>query len=160
MKRRNFIKRATAMSVVALCVPNLVLAETDTNSKKSTMKSLNSMSYEDALKAITNGKEVKESGKIKFDTPDLAENPLVVPIKVSVDSPMSEKEHVKAIYILNTKNSNARCLSIMLTPANKKAYLKTRVKLAETQEIVALVELNDGTFLKATKSVKVTGGSC
>jgi len=48
----------------------------------------------------------------------------------------------------------------MLTPLNGKGYFATRIKLSGTQDVVALVELSDGTFIKAAKSVKVTIGGC
>ena len=163
MERRNFIKNIMAVSAVAVTVPNSLLAEDTAKAKVSkapAVKGPNDMPLADAIKAITDGKEVKESDKIKLTVPEIAENGAVVPVKVEVESPMTEEDYVKSIHILNTKNSNSRCADIMLTPANGKAYFSTRVKLAETQEIVTIVELSDGTFMKAGKSIKVTIGGC
>jgi len=158
MKRRNFIKSIFAVSAVAaVAVPSNLLAE---EAKKATKKGPNDLPFDDAVKAITEGKEVKDSDKIKLTVPEIAENGAVVPVKVEVDYPMTEKESVTAIHILNTANGNSRCADVMLTPANDKAYFATRVKLSKTQEVVALVALSDGTFMKAGKSVKVTIGGC
>ena len=157
MKRREFIQSIFAVSAVAMvATPTVVLAGDDKEKKKGP----NDMSYSEAEKVITGGKGAKESDKITLKVPEIAENGAVVPVKVMVDYPMEEKNYVKEIHILNTANGNARCADVMLTPANDKAYFGTRVKLAKTQEVVALVGLSDGTFIKASKSVKVTIGGC
>ncbi len=156
MKRRNFIKSMMAVSAVAV-TPVVLMAKDETKAKK---KGPNDLTVEAAIKAITGGKEVKKSDKIKLTVPEIAENGAVVPVKVQVDHPMEESNYVKAIHVLNTKNGNSRCADVMLTPANGKGYFATRVKLSSTQEVVALVELSDGTFIKAGKSVKVTIGGC
>ncbi len=156
MKRRSFIKSMMAVSAVAV-TPVALMAKEEAKAKK---KGPNDLAFEAAVKAITSGKEVKDSEKIKLTVPEIAENGAVVPVKVEVDHPMEEANYVKAIHVLNTKNGNTRCVDVMLTPANGKGYFATRVKLGGTQEVVALVELSDGTFIKAGKSVKVTIGGC
>ncbi len=161
MERRNFIKSLVAVSAVAVATPMMAKEEAAKEAaKKPAIKGPNDMPFDAALKAIAGEKEVKDSDKVKLTAPEIAENGAVVPIKVEVDSPMTEKEYVKAIHVLNTKNSNARCADVMLTPANAKGYFATRVKLAETQEVVAVVELSDGTFIKKGQSIKVTIGGC
>ncbi|WP_295422375.1 thiosulfate oxidation carrier protein SoxY [Sulfurovum sp.] len=157
MKRRSFMKSMMAASAVA-AAPMALMAKED--APKAKKKGPNDMTYDAAVAAITGGKEVKDSDKIKLTVPEIAENGAVVPVKVEVDHPMEENNYVKAIHILNTKNGNARCADVMLTPANGKGYFATRVKLGGTQEVVGLVELSDGTFIKAGKSIKVTIGGC
>ncbi len=159
MKRRNFMKNICAVSALAtLTVPSLAVGKEE--AKKSVPKGKNAMDFQTAVKTITEGKEVAQSDKIKLTVPEIAENGAVVPVKVSVDHPMEENNYVKAIHVLSTKNGNARCADVMLTPLNGKGYFATRIKLGGTQEVVALVELSDGTFIKAAKSVKVTIGGC
>ena len=154
MERRNFIKSICAASAVAATVtPSALLA-------KETPKGGNVLSYDAAVAAITGGKAVAKSDKIKLTVPEIAENGAVVPVKVEVDNPMVESNYVKAIHVLSTKNGNARCADVMLTPLNGKGYFATRVKLGGTQDIVALVELSNGTFMRSAKSVKVTIGGC
>ena len=154
MERRNFIKSICAVSAVAATVtPSALLA-------KEAPKGGNILSYDAAVAAITGGKAVSESDKVKLTVPEIAENGAVVPVKVEVDHPMEESNYVKAIHVLSTKNGNARCADVMLTPLNGKGYFATRVKLGGTQDIVALVELSDGTFMRTAKSVKVTIGGC
>ena len=158
MERREFIQSIFTVSAVAMvATPSIALAGDDKKAKK---KGPNDMTYDEAVKVITGGKGAKDSDKIDLKVPEIAENGAVVPVKVMVDHPMDEKNYVKEIHILNTANENARCADVMLTPANDKAYFGTRVKLAKTQEVVALVGLSDGTFINAGKSVKVTIGGC
>ncbi len=154
MKRRNFIKGFCAASAVAVTMtPSVLLA-------KDAPKSANQLTLDMAIKAITGGKDVAQSDKVSLTVPEIAENGAVVPVKVHVESPMTDADHVKAIHVLASKNSNSRCADVMLTPLNAKGYFATRVKLGGTQDIVALVEMSDGTFLKASKPVKVTIGGC
>ena len=154
MKRRNFIKSICAASAVAATMtPSVLLA-------KEAPKGGNAMAYDAAVAAITGGKAVADSEKVKLTVPEIAENGAVVPVKVNVESPMTEADHVKAIHVLSTKNGNARCVDVMLTPLNAKGYFATRVKLGGTQDVVALVEMSDGSFLRAAKPVKVTIGGC
>lgn len=154
MKRRNFLKSICAASaVVATVSPSLLLA-------KDAPKGANALNYDAAVAAITGGKAVAKSDKIKLTVPEIAENGAVVPVKVNVESPMTDADYVKAIHILATKNGNSRCADVMLTPINGKGYFATRIKLGGTQDVVALVEMSDGSFLSAAKSVKVTIGGC
>jgi len=153
MKRRNFLKGICAVSAVAATAPSGLLA-------KETPKGGNVLTYDAAVAAITGGKAVADSDKVKLTVPEIAENGAVVPVKVNVESAMTEAEHVKAIHVLTTKNGNSRCADVMLTPLNAKGYFATRVKLGGTQDVVALVEMSDGTFLRAAKPVKVTIGGC
>ena len=155
MERRKFIQSICAASAVAAVVsPTALLA------KSETPEGGNVLTYDAAVAAITGGKAVADSDKVKLTVPEIAENGAVVPVKVNVDSPMTDADHVKAIHVLSTKNGNARCADVMLTPLNAKGYFATRVKLGGTQDVVALVELSDGSFLRAAKPVKVTIGGC
>jgi len=157
MKRRNFIKSIMAVSAVTVTPMALMAKEEAVKAKK---KGPNDLTYAAAVEAITGGKEVKDSQKVKLTVPEIAENGAVVPVKVEIDHPMDESNYVKAIHVLSTKNGNVRCVDVMLTPANGKGYFATRIKLSSTQEVVGLAELSDGTFIKAAKSVKVTIGGC
>ncbi len=153
MQRRDFFKKIGTIVAVSAITPAMSFA----NEKQ---KSPNTMNFTTAMDTITGGKPVKTSKLIKLKVPEIAENGAVVPVTVNVDSPMTEKDYVKAIHILSGKNFNARSVDIYLTPANGKAMFSTRIKLGGTQEVTALVELSNGTFIKASQSVKVTIGGC
>lgn len=152
MDRRSFLK-TTVVATAGLTLAGKVelsFAElVDNPPPKKT--------YDEALKEITKGKPVADSDKVKLVAPEIAENGAVVPITVEVELPV---EQVKAIHLLADKNHNAKTISVFFTPANGKAYLSTRIRLAETMNVVAVAELNDGSFLKTQKPVKVTIGGC
>jgi sulfur-oxidizing protein SoxY len=155
MQRRDFFKKLGAVAAVSAVIPAMSFAA---DAPKPV--SPNKMDYKTAIDAITGGKTPKSSSKVKLKVPEIAENGAVVPVTVEVESPMTEKDYVKAIHIFATKNSNVRCIDVNLTPANGKAMLATRIKLGGTQEVAALVELSNGEFLIASQSVKVTIGGC
>jgi len=153
MKRRKFLQGVCVASAIAVVVPSTLAA-------KDAPKGGNTLTIDAAIAAITGGKAVTDSDKISLTVPEIAENGAVVPVKVKVESPMTDADYVKAIHVLTTKNGNARCADVMLSPLNGKGYFATRVKLGGTQDVVALIELSNGTFLKAAKPVKVTIGGC
>ncbi len=155
MKRRTFLKTIVATApLVAVSTPVML------NAKDTKPKSPNAMDLKTALTAITSGKAVTDSDKIKLVVPEIAENGAVVPVKIHVNHPMEANNYVKTIHVFATKNVNVRCADVHLTPANGKGYFATRVKLAKSQDVMALVELSDGTFIKTQKPVKVTIGGC
>lgn len=156
MERRSFLKGFGAVSACAVLVPSIVSAADE--AKK--VSGPNEMSVESALAAITGGKSVTPSSKVTLSAPEIAENGAVVPVKVSVESPMSANDYVKAIHILATKNNNSRCANVYLTPANGEASFGTRIKLGATQDVLAVAEMSNGTFLSAKQNVKVTIGGC
>jgi sulfur-oxidizing protein SoxY len=99
-------------------------------------------------------------GKIKIDAPPLVENGNSVPITVSVDSPMTPQEHVKGIYIFNEKNPQPNVANFHFGPRAGRAGVATRIRLADTQRIVAIAELSDGSFWSASADLIVTIAAC
>lgn len=155
MQRRSFLKSFGVAAACAVAAP--VIASAAEEKKPA---GPNEMSYDSAVAAITGGKAVTLSPKVKLEAPEIAENGAVVPVKVTVESPMTSNDYVKAIHILSTKNGNVRCANIYLTPANGEAFFGTRIKLGGTQDVVAIAELSNGTFISAKQNVKVTIGGC
>ncbi len=155
MQRREFFKKMGSVVAVSAVIPMMSFAE---EAKK--LVGPNEFSYEKALNIITSGKGATASPKVTLKAPEIAENGAVVPVTVEVESPMTESDYVKTIHIFATKNNNSRCISVHLTPANAKAMFSARIKLGSTQDVVALIEMSDGSFLSAAQSVKVTIGGC
>ncbi len=114
---------------------------------------------EDELKKIMGGKTAAE-GRVKLDLPAIAENGLVVPITVDVESPMTDADHVKAVHIFADGNPLPGVCSFYFTPAAGRASASTRIRLAQTQNIVAIAEMSDGKLFTAKQEVKVTIGGC
>jgi len=114
---------------------------------------------EDLIKAFTGGKSTTE-GKVKLDLPEIAENGNTVPMTVSVDSPMSDASYVSDVLVVGDGNPNGGMVTFHFTPASGVAEANTRIRLAQTQNIIAVAKMNDGTFFTASKQVKVTIGGC
>lgn len=111
------------------------------------------------IKKLIGDKKPME-GKIKLDVPQIAENGLVVPVSVDVESPMSEADYVKAIHVFADGNPLPGILSATFTPQSGKAALSARMRLAQTQNVIALAEMSDGKLYTAKAQVKVTIGGC
>jgi sulfur-oxidizing protein SoxY len=112
-----------------------------------------------AIKEVT-GDAPLLPGKVTLDIPPLIENGNAVPITVSVDSPMTADDHVKAIHVFNEKNPQPHVLNAWLSPGNGRAVVGTRIKLADTQKIVAIAETSKGEFWTASAEVIVTIAAC
>ncbi len=106
------------------------------------------------------GDKTPASGKIKLDVPSIAENGLVVPLNFEVESPMTEKDHVKSVSIFADGNPIPIIASFHFTPLSPKAAASIRMRLAKTQNITAVAEMSDGKLYSVTKEVKVTIGGC
>ena len=99
-------------------------------------------------------------GRVKLDVPPLVENGSTVPLTVSVESPMTADDHVKAIHVFNEKNPQPNVFSARLGPQNGRAVIGTRIKLGDSQRIVAVAETSDGRFWIAGADVIVTLAAC
>jgi sulfur-oxidizing protein SoxY len=97
---------------------------------------------------------------VTLDVPPLVENGNVVPLTVTIDSPMSEADHVKAIHVFNEKNPQPHVISIALGPRAGKAIVSTRIKLADAQRVVGIAEMSDGSFWSGEAHVIVTIAAC
>ena len=111
------------------------------------------------MTAIIAGRTAKTEG-ITLDIPSIAENGLVVPINVAVESPMTSGNYVKAIHIIATGNPNPLVASFRFTPMSGRAAASSRMRLAQTQDIIVLAELSNNDLLTAKSEVKVTIGGC
>ena len=99
-------------------------------------------------------------GRVKLDLPPLVENGNTVPMTVSVESAMSQADHVKAIHVFNEKNPQPDVVSFRFGPRAGRASVATRIRLADTQTVIAIAELSDGSFWSAKASVVVTLAAC
>ena len=116
-------------------------------------------SMKQAIRQVVGEAHVKP-GKIKLDLPPLVENGNSVAMSVTVDSPMTAKDHVKAIHVFTEKNPQPNIISVQLGPRAGKAEIQTRVRLADTQSVVAICEMSDGSFWSDTVDVIITLGAC
>jgi sulfur-oxidizing protein SoxY len=114
---------------------------------------------QELIDKFTGGKKPAE-GKVRLDLPEIAENGNTVPMTVSVDSPMTEQSHVTDVLIVADGNPRGGVATFHFSPASGVAEANTRIRLATTQNIVAVAKMNDGSFFTASKQVKVTIGGC
>jgi sulfur-oxidizing protein SoxY len=106
------------------------------------------------------GEAVVRTGKVRLDVPPLVENGNTVPMTVSVASPMTSDDHVKSIHVFNEKNPQPNLGNFYLGPSCGRAQVSTRIRLADSQKIVAIARLSDGSFWSATADVVVTLAAC
>ena len=106
------------------------------------------------------GEAPLKSGKIKIDIPPLVENGNTVPMTVSVASPMTADDHVKSIHVFNEKNPQPNVGNFHLGPASGRAEISTRIRLADSQKVVAIARLSDDSFWTVAADVVVTLAAC
>jgi len=106
------------------------------------------------------GEAPVRTGKVKLDVPPLVENGNTVPMTVSVSNPMTSDDYVKSIHVFNEKNPQPNVGNFYLGPHAGRAQISTRIRLADSQKIVAIARLSDDSFWSATVDVVVTLAAC
>lgn len=101
-----------------------------------------------------------EMGKITVTAPEIAENGNTVPVGVAVDSPMTADDYVESVMLLAPGNPRANVATFRFSAMSGKAVASTRMRLAKTQELVAVAKTNKGALFMEKKAVKVTIGGC
>lgn len=114
---------------------------------------------EQLLQKLTGGTTWQE-GRVRLDMPEIAENGNTVPLTVSVESPMTADDHVKAVHVVADGNPEAGVATFHFTPMSGRAEVATRMRLAGTQDVIAVAEMSNGEFYAARTNVKVTIGGC
>ncbi len=113
----------------------------------------------EAIRKLVGTKTIHQ-GKVKLDVPPLVENGHLVPLVVNVESPMTEADHVKAIHVFTERNPLPEMASFRLGPRAGRARVATRVRMADTQNVVAIAELSDGSFWSDSMYMIVTLAAC
>lgn len=146
MKRRDFLAGSAAGLIATVIV-----------------RPVSALTQSDVLKALvaryTAGGAVRE-GRVKFDIARLVDNGNSVPVEVTVDSPMTVLQHVVGIALFNEKNPQNDIAQFTLSPLAGRARVATRIRLATTQQLVAVAKMNDGSCWTHTVEVLVTVASC
>jgi sulfur-oxidizing protein SoxY len=143
--RREAVWLGSAAALAAVLAPQMALAD--------------AKAVEDEIKKLYGDKKA-ESGKIKLDVPQIAENGLVVPFTIDVDSPMSAADYVKAVHVFADGNPQPGVISYRFSAESGKATASARMRLAQTQNIVCIAEMSDGKLYSTKTEVKVTIGGC
>ena len=114
---------------------------------------------QDAIRKITGGAQVRH-GRVKLEAPALIENGNSVVLSVSVDSPITAAEYVKAIHVFAPENPLPNMVSAYLGPRSGRARVMTRVRVADSQTLLAIAQLSDGSFWSDSVPVVVTLAAC
>jgi sulfur-oxidizing protein SoxY len=152
MDRREALKTGGGMGVMALALAAGILRPEEVFAADWNKAAFETKSFADTVKAL-GGSASAESAQIQMTTPDIAENGAVVPVSVESRLPGTRR-----IAILIEKNPNTLSADFAI-PEGTDAFVTTRVKMAETSNVYALVE-SGGKFFHAVKEIKVTIGGC
>ena len=120
---------------------------------------LRQAALEEAIRKVVGDAQVRP-GKVMLDLPPLIDNGNTVPLSVTVESPMTEADHVKAIHVFTEKNPQPFVMSAHLGPRAGRARLSTRARIADTGKVIAIAQLSDGSYWSDTVSVVVTLSAC
>src|SRR6516162_3066848 len=148
--RRHFLQAAGSFlqvagrAAVAGAVPLITLRPAE-----ATPAMLNS-----AIRNVV-GEAQLQTGKVKLDIPPLVENGNAVPMTVSVTSPMTPDNYVKSIHVFNEKNPQPNIGNFYLGAQAGRAQVSTRIRLADSQKVVAVAQLSDGSFWSTSVDVMV-----
>jgi sulfur-oxidizing protein SoxY len=147
--RRNVLRGAGVLALGCGIAPMLV-----TRPAAATPAAM-----QEAIAKVVGEAQVKV-GKVTLDIPPLVENGNTVPCSVTVDSPMTKDDYVKAIHVFNEKNPQPNAISVHLGPRAGRASISTRIRLSDTQTVTAIAELSDGSFWSHSVEVLITLGAC
>lgn len=115
--------------------------------------------WREARDALTGGVTPRQ-GRVRLELAPLVENGNVVPVTLSVDSPMSPAEHVRRLALITQRNPQPEVAVFTLGPASGRAQVATRMRLATSQTVWALAELSDGSWWQTGAEVMVTLAAC
>jgi sulfur-oxidizing protein SoxY len=112
----------------------------------------NAASVDELISEFTGGAAVVDGG-VDLTAPEIAENGNTVPISVSADG-------TSAIMVLASGNPTPPVATFNFGPLAASQSASTRIRLAGTQDVVAVARMADGSYARASKTVKVTIGGC
>jgi sulfur-oxidizing protein SoxY len=118
-----------------------------------------SAAFEEAIRAVV-GEASPKQGRVHLDIPQLSENGNSVSLTVAVDSPMTPEDHVKTIYVFAEKNPYPDVARFHLGPRSGRAQVSTTIRLAESQRVLVVAGMSDGSFWSGTQEVVVTLSAC
>lgn len=148
MHRRDWLRSIQKLGFIALgswFSPSLVFAKKE--------------DADEAIKKITGGAMIKD-GRVTLVIPPLVENGNLVVLTVSVDSPMTANDYVKVIHVVAEGNPYPNIFAAYLSPRSGTANITTRVRLADSQRVWAIAQMNDGSFWQGSAETLVTLSAC
>ena len=147
-RRRFLIEAATLAGAVGIAVP---LAVKPASATPESMRA--------AIRKVV-GEAPLNKGRVKIDVPPLIENGNAVPLTISCESPMTAGDYVKAIHVFSEKNPQPNIVGVQLGPRSGRAAVSTRIRLADSQKVIAIAQMSDGSFWSNEAEVIVTLAAC
>lgn len=141
-------------SILAATVAGALVAQARLAGAQLTVRPL-----EPLIDKLTGGVAVRE-GRVMLEVPRLADNGHVVPLKVSVASPMTEREYVRTVHVLSERNPRPLVAVFHLNPHCGRAEVSTRVRLNGSQRVLVIAGLSDGSYWSGSAEVEVTETAC
>lgn len=106
------------------------------------------------------GERQPQPGGMTLTLPAIAETGNSVPLTVAVESPMTPEDHVQRIHVFVEGNPEPVAATYHLGPRTGKAEISTRIRLARSQNVLALAEMSEGSVRSDAVSIVVTLGAC
>ena len=150
LKKLRKISRRNAMILIAGFTGTAILPSMSFAQASQALETINE---------ITKGLGATESD-IWLDLPEIAENGNQVKVSFEMDSPMTESDHVKTVYILADGNPSPNVAKFYFTPEMGACSATTRMRLSKTQNVYLLAANNNEQFFMTFAKVKVTIGGC
>ena len=150
LKKLRKISRRNALQLIAAFTGTAILPSMSFSQPNKAL---------DRINEITKGLGATESD-IYLDLPEIAENGNQVKVSFEMDSPMTETDYVKTVYIFADGNPSPNVAKFYFTPQMGSCSATTRMRLSKTQNVYLLAENNDGQFFMTNAKVKVTIGGC
>ena len=116
-------------------------------------------SVQEAIKKRLGDRPLQQ-GRITLELPLIAQDGNTVPLSISVESPMTPEDYVEAVYVLAEKNPWPEVMTFHFTPRSGKAEASARIRLAMTQNVIAVAHMSNGSADMTETFVKVLIAGC
>jgi sulfur-oxidizing protein SoxY len=145
LSRRMYLSALGLLGLSSWIVPSLALAK-----KPEAME---------AIAKIVGSNTIRD-GRVKLVIPPLVESGNLVVLKLSIESPMTANDYVKAVHVIAEANPSPNMFTAYFTPRSGRAELTTRVRLADSQRVWAIAQMSDGSFFRGYADTLVTLSAC
>jgi sulfur-oxidizing protein SoxY len=145
LSRRRYLSAIGLFGISSWIVPSLTVAK-----KPEAME---------AVAKIVGSNTIRD-GRVKLVIPPLVESGNLVVLKLSIESPMTANDYVKAVHVVSEANPSPNMFTAYFTPRSGRAEFTSRVRLADSQRVWAIAQMSDGSFWQGYADTLVTLSAC